>query len=75
MPKCDFNKVAKLAWVFSCKFAAYFQNTFSQEQLWVAASACKSYQIIAIVGVHAAWSISRKMRVGRLPSDYFHEHV
>ena len=26
MPKCDFNKVA---WVFSCKFAAYFQNTLS----------------------------------------------
>ena len=33
MPLCDFNKVAKqsckvanltLAWVFSCKFAAYF---------------------------------------------------
>ena len=47
MLKCDFNKVAKakqlywnrtLAWVFSCKFAAYFQNTFSQEQLWMAAS-------------------------------------
>ena len=33
MPKCDFNKVA-----FSCKFAAYFQNTFFQEHLWVAAS-------------------------------------
>ena len=37
MPKCDFNKVAKQlywnctsAWVFSCKFAAYFQNTFSK---------------------------------------------
>ena len=36
MPKYDFNKVAKqfyrnhtLAWVFSCKFATYFQNTFS----------------------------------------------
>ena len=36
MPKCDYNKVAlqlycnrTLAWVFSCKFAAYFQNTFS----------------------------------------------
>ena len=36
MLKCDFNKVAKQlywnhtsAWVFSCKFAAYFQNTFS----------------------------------------------
>ena len=35
MPKCDFNKVAKqrylnptLGWFFSCKFAAYFQNTF-----------------------------------------------
>ena len=23
---------------FSCTFAAYFQNTFSQEYLWVAAS-------------------------------------
>ena len=26
-----------LVWVFSCKFAAYFQNTFSQEHLWIAA--------------------------------------
>ena len=41
MAKCNFNKVAKqlywnhtLAWVFSWKFAAYFQNIFSQEQLW-----------------------------------------
>ena len=25
-----------LAWVFSCKFAAYFQNTFSREHLWMA---------------------------------------
>ena len=49
MPKCDFNKVAKQlyrqlywnpisAWVFSCKFAAYSQNTFSLKHLWVAAS-------------------------------------
>ena len=36
MPKCDSSKVAKQlywsrtsAWVFSSKFAAYFQNTFS----------------------------------------------
>ena len=36
MPKCDFNEVAlqlywnrTLARVFSCKFSAYFQNTFS----------------------------------------------
>ena len=26
------------AWVISCKFAAYFQNTFPQEHLWTAAS-------------------------------------
>ena len=45
MSKCDFNKVAlKLYWnqgsagVFSFKFAAYYQNTFSQEHLWVGAS-------------------------------------
>ena len=47
MPKCDFNKVGlkfalylyrnhTSAWVFSGKFAAYFQNTFSLEHLWVA---------------------------------------
>ena len=36
MSKCDFNKVVlqsywnhTSAWVFSCKFAVYFQNTFS----------------------------------------------
>ena len=27
-----------LGWVFSCKFASYFQNIFSQEHLWVAPS-------------------------------------
>ena len=57
MPKCDFNKVAKLkqlywnrtsAWVFSCKFAAYFQNTFFKEHLWVAAS-------VNIPGKHSSW--------------------
>ena len=46
IPKCDFNKVAlQLYWnctltcVFCCKFATYFQNTFSKEDRWVAASA------------------------------------
>ena len=34
MMKCKFNKVVLL----SCKFAAYFQNTFSKELLWTAAS-------------------------------------
>ena len=40
MPKCDFNKVALqlcwnciLAWVFTCKLAAYFLNTFLYEHL------------------------------------------
>ena len=45
MPKCDFNKVAfqrywnhTSAWVFSCKFAAYFHNSFSFEHFWKATS-------------------------------------
>ena len=45
MLKCDFNKVTKQlywthtsAWVFSCKFAAYFQYNFFLEHLWRAAS-------------------------------------
>ena len=49
MPKCDFNKVAlqlywnqTLAWVFSYKFAAYFQNIFPLEHLWRTASDCKT---------------------------------
>ena len=42
MPKCDFNKVAlqlycnsalAWTWMLSCKFAAYFQNTFSYEPM------------------------------------------
>ena len=43
--KCDLNKVAlqlywnhTSSWVFSCKFAVYFQNTFHEEHLWMAAS-------------------------------------
>ena len=42
MSKCDFNKAAKQlywnhtsAWVFSCKFATYFQNTCGQLLLWL----------------------------------------
>ena len=36
MSKCDFNPTS--AWVFSSKFAAYFQDTFSYEHLWMAVS-------------------------------------
>ena len=51
MPRCDFNKVAlqlywfwnrASAWVFSCKFAAYFQNIFSKEHHWMAASEARN---------------------------------
>ena len=45
VPTCDLNKVAlqlywnhTSTWVFSRKFPVYFQNTFSSENLWVAAS-------------------------------------
>ena len=60
MPKCGFNKVAlqlywnhTLAWMFSSKFAAYFQNTFSQEHLWTTASIVRSSrtQMIFKIGV------------------------
>ena len=40
MPKCDFNQET-LTWVFSYKFAAYFQNSFLQEHLWKAAFVVK----------------------------------
>ena len=32
-------------WVFACKFAAYFQNIFSQEHLWMTASMSKNTEI------------------------------
>ena len=45
MSKCHLNNVplqlywnCTSEWMFSCKFAAYFQNTFSQEHLCMAAS-------------------------------------
>ena len=52
MPKWDFNKVAMQhywnhtsTWVFSCKSAAYFQNTFFEEQLWRAASGLNNFMM------------------------------
>ena len=53
MPKCDFNKAAKQlycnhtsSWVFSCKFAIYFQNTVLLEHPWRAASDHKDHTMI-----------------------------
>ena len=55
MPKCNINKTAlqlywnhTSAWLFSCDFAAYFQNTFSSEHPWRAVSV--SSQKILILG-------------------------
>ena len=36
-------------WVFSCKFAAHFQNTSTQEHLWRVASAGSPFQIHPMV--------------------------
>ena len=62
-PFCNF--ILKLywnhtsAWVLSCKLAAYFQSTFSQEQLRVAASAASSYywQLLLIPMLHCLKSV------------------
>ena len=38
-----------LAWVFSCKFAANFQNTFSYKHLWTATSILSPFRINVFV--------------------------
>ena len=44
-----------LTWMFSCKFAAFFQNTFSQEHLWMTASGyCKKF-MSDIKSDHSNW--------------------
>ena len=44
-------------WVFSCKFAAYFRNTFSYEHLWMAASGVlKEYNLVVIWRIRNATS-------------------
>ena len=68
MPICNFNKVAKqlywnhtLAWVLSYEFAAYFENTFSREHFWVAASV---YAIFFFVAMHCPQSGSSQNITG-----------
>ena len=52
MPKCYLQLYWNLTsvWVFSCKFAAYFQKTFSKEHLWMAASAFRVFLTSTIQG-------------------------
>ena len=72
MPKCDFNKVAlqlywnhTSAWVFSCKFAAYFQNTFFQQHLVVAASVSvnRARSIPELFSVFVMFDFIRELRL------------
>ena len=49
MPKCSFNNHSS-AWVFFCKFAAYFQNTFSYGHLRKAASGIWFSKICSTLG-------------------------
>ena len=71
MPNCGFNKVAKQlywnhtsAWVFSCKFAAYFQNTVSWEELlWL---------LLLLRSCHSGHHC--RMRIPFF-SNYFHKKV
>ena len=74
MSMCDFNTVAKQfywthtsdtsAWVFSCKFSTYFQDTFLWEQLWRTASEGLTSSRIRI-----AWEYeSYKQNIGKVLS-------
>ena len=64
MLKWDFNKIAKelywnhtLAWVFSCKFVAYFQNIISWEHLWRAAFTLANSYVSQKEGIFVLYSI------------------
>ena len=74
MPKCDFNKFVKqlywnhtLTWVFSCKFVAYFQNTFSEDQIWAAASVLATERRYSCLSLFITWFPSpRNLRPSRI---------
>ena len=63
------------AWVFSCKFAAYIQNTFSQQHFWTAASDRSSF-IRVSRNVHELFmytnqSVSSEVHSGRCQTFKF----
>ena len=51
------------AWVFCCKFAAYFRNFFSQEHLWMAASTYNIDTIKKIRNTQFSRSIFIEIRI------------
>ena len=73
MPKCDLNKVVSqlyknhtLEWVFSCKFAESFQNTFSKNTsgwplAWGERSPQSFFQNWKIAQIRNVWTYVRKM--------------
>ena len=85
LPKYDFNKVSlqlylnhTSAWVFSCKFAAYFQNIFYQINLWRAASVNTKFQIQVTLGLSLAivataqWKyLQKQLPVGNMKKGCF----
>ena len=71
MLKYDFNKVTKQlnwncisTWVFSCKFAAYFQYNFSKEQLWRTSSSSKP-------SLQADWHCVKHVHIRSFSGPYF----
>ena len=51
MPKCDFNKVAlRSTWAFSCKFDAYFRNTFTKNP-----SGWLLFPSIFLISIYTSW--------------------
>ena len=85
MPKCDFNKTAlqlywfwnwTSAWVFSSKFAAYFQNIFSNEHLWTAASEarnCKQFFLLVeviFIGRKCTAALRLKLLYSKSPTTF-----
>ena len=55
------------AWVLSCKLAAYFKNTFSQEHLWTAASVYK-FQLSGKFSTHMTNNTREKIELSCINS-------
>ena len=66
------------AWVLSCKFATHFQNTFSQEHLWRAASEENVIQHLHVFDWHLLdqWNILNKQTVRKVkPVEMFCKNI
>ena len=81
MPKSDLNKVAlqlyikrTSAWAFSYKFSTYFENTFSQEHLCVAASDTAKLQKACMTKLNIRiWKNTAYLTVFSSHENIYHE--